>query len=849
MQPGYVTHHPTHRGVTVMINLQKALEADSFYPGQIIADGKIHRFKRDQNDKGESAWYVAHQNHSDKGEVFYVAVWGDWHEQGQERKYISSFTQTAGDRKKIEAQLVKAEKARRQEQERVWQESAEKSKIKWDALDPNSPLTAYCTRKKLSSLFGGRSALDPQSNGRAIYIPVSDLDGKIWGLQKILESGEKRFSPGTKKTGNFFVLGSAIKNEEIIYLAEGYATAASIHMALGRPVVCCFDAGNLEPVAKAIRSKFKEASFVICGDDDRFSETGNAGREKAEAAAKAVLGKAVFPIFKSTESRPTDFNDAHCLDGIDSVRLQILGVKPEVSRVIPLGFDEDTYYYITSSNEQIIPVTAAQHVENKFLNMMPVAYWESQFPGQKGPDYKRAASDLMEACRKRGQFKPSHVRGGGVWFEKKQGVVVNMGKSLLVNGKEAPLNSFPSRYIYRMASEIELHEKPLTVEECKSLTDILIMLRWKKPEFAQFLAGWLVVAPICGMLPWRPHLWLLGPPGAGKSWIMEHLIALLFGENKHYFQGNTTEAGIRQDIGSNAMPVIFDEFETDDEKSSQRVQSVLELIRQASSESEGSVTKGSSGGKSMQYRVRFSACVASVRLNLDREQDRTRFTVTELCRPDGDESTQFNRLQDALALLPLDFGARLFARSVSMAPTILENQKRFHNRLAQRYNARFGQQYGTLLAGYAALLSDECLSDVEIDGILDGINLVEESEIIHEKDEGDCAQYLLQKILKNVDSLSLGAKVDRSVSELIRIVIKDDIDAPTLSRYGMKIQDGFLVVAKKHPELSALFSGTKWVTGWSKALSSINGAKKGGVIRSGKNITRSIMLPLSELFL
>jgi putative DNA primase/helicase len=545
----------------------------------------------------------------------------------------------------------------------------------------------------------------------------------------------------------------------------------------------------------------------------------------------------------------SDWNDLHCLEGLEVVRNQIAGIQPEVSRVIPLGYYEDTFYYITSSNRQIIPVLSASHVETKFLSMMPMRYWESQYPGKIGPDYKKATGELMDACRSAGVFKPRRIRGGGVWFEEKHGVVVNLGKSLYVGGKNAELNSFKSKYTYTIAPDNEIHENPLTVDECAPLITILDSLRWKKPEFSKFLAGWLIAAPLCGMLPWRPHVWLLGPPGSGKSWIMEHLVAILFGENKTYVQGSTSEAGIRQSIGSDAMPVIFDEFETDDQKSSDRVRSILELIRQASSESEGSVVKGSAGGKSIQFQVRFSAMVASVRLNLEREQDRTRFTILELLRPDGDETKQFRELQEAIAKLPPDFGARLFSRSVRMAQVILANQKLFHVALSERYNARFGQQYGTLLAGYASLISDFVLGPEEIDGIIDSIDLSEESEIINERDEGDCLEFVMQKIIKGVD-LFQGGKVDRSVRELVMMAMEKSEERNTLSRYGFKFieKDQVLFVANKHPELSALFAGTKWLSGWRKALGGIDGAKpsKDPIWMNGMP-TRGILIPIDKV--
>ena len=58
----------------------------------------------------------------------------------------------------------------------------------------------------------------------------------------------------------------------------------------------------------------------------------NAGREKAEQAAREVGGHAVFPRFTATERGPdfTDWNDLHRARGLTAVRRQ---VEAELARV------------------------------------------------------------------------------------------------------------------------------------------------------------------------------------------------------------------------------------------------------------------------------------------------------------------------------------------------------------------------------------------------------------------------------------------------------------------------------------------------------------------------------------
>lgn len=167
-----------------------------------------------------------------------------------------------------------------------------------------------------------------------VLVPMHDADGVLWNVQciapaKPVGGTDKRYGPpgvkGGRKQGLWHVLGALPLPDAaggpsgapaVVLLAEGYATAASLHMATGYPVAVAFDAGNLLPVARALRVLCPAALLVVCGDDDADTEarTGtNPGRVKAMAAAKSVaskgLGLALFP--EGLPPGGSDFNDMH----------------------------------------------------------------------------------------------------------------------------------------------------------------------------------------------------------------------------------------------------------------------------------------------------------------------------------------------------------------------------------------------------------------------------------------------------------------------------------------------------------------------------------------------------------
>ena len=112
-------------------------------------------------------------------------------------------------------------------------------------------------------------------------------------------------------------------------IAEGFATAASIHEATGLPVVIAFNCGNLVSVAKAIRAWLPPARIVIAADDDHATE-GNPGLTKAREAADLIGATVAVPIFLETEARGTDFNDLAVLRGPEPVAEAIQAALAEV---------------------------------------------------------------------------------------------------------------------------------------------------------------------------------------------------------------------------------------------------------------------------------------------------------------------------------------------------------------------------------------------------------------------------------------------------------------------------------------------------------------------------------------
>lgn len=133
-----------------------------------------------------------------------------------------------------------------------------------------------------------------------LLVPLRDAAGTVWNVQIINKAGKKLFLKNGRKAGLFHFIGEPPVGASALCIAEGYSTAASINLATGWPVVVGIDAGNLPPVAVAVRGMFPEAVIIISADDD--SDTpGNPGLTKANQAAALVGAAVCIPNLKGVQ--------------------------------------------------------------------------------------------------------------------------------------------------------------------------------------------------------------------------------------------------------------------------------------------------------------------------------------------------------------------------------------------------------------------------------------------------------------------------------------------------------------------------------------------------------------------
>jgi len=171
---------------------------------------------------------------------------------------------------------------------------------------------SYLKKKGIQS-YGLRQA------GSLLIIPIS-IDGQLTSFQTIAPDGYKKFETGGAIKGGHHIIGDT--NCHNIIIGEGYATMATLHEATKYCSIVAFNAGNLKAVSENIHKRFPDKNIIIAADDDKWLSE-NVGLIKATEAAKSIHAFLIKPEFESLDSKPTDFNDLHALQGIDSVKKQI----------------------------------------------------------------------------------------------------------------------------------------------------------------------------------------------------------------------------------------------------------------------------------------------------------------------------------------------------------------------------------------------------------------------------------------------------------------------------------------------------------------------------------------------
>lgn len=254
-------------------------------PDQIHMDGKIHRFKSGTKGSGNKGgdkpgWYLVFGDGVPAGRFGCWRMGFDSPWRADVGRKLTPSEEMAHARRIAEAKAI-----RDAELERQHKVASDTVETIWESAQAAHPDHPYLTRKGIG-VHGARVTGD----GRLV-VPLYDQDGTLSSLQYIAHDGGKLYHPGGATGGKFWILGT-MDEPGTLYVAEGFATAATIHETTGRPCVVAFSASNLVPVTGTLREMHGATQdIVIVADHDQSG----VGQRYAEQASAKFGARMVMP--------------------------------------------------------------------------------------------------------------------------------------------------------------------------------------------------------------------------------------------------------------------------------------------------------------------------------------------------------------------------------------------------------------------------------------------------------------------------------------------------------------------------------------------------------------------------
>ena len=598
-------------------------------------------------------------------------------------------------------------------------------------------------------------------------------------------------------------------------------------------------AGGCSATERTDWSPLEGRDVIIWPDADRQKDKAGRiiewakqpGMKAALAIASRLPGARVLDVEeKAKVKNGWDLADA-IADGVDPLAF-IAAALPGAAAAgrhddglpfLALGHDAVAHYYMRRELRIPFAVARGAFTQSKLLEIAPLSWYgmRSEFVTKEGGLRVAQAQDYMTRLSlDAGGYDQTKLRGAGVWRDR-AGIILNDGLRLIaLDGSVRDYDDYKSDYIYIKSSVRfgSMSGPESTDEDGRALEELFKAQSWAEPSMAPLAMGWSLIAAFGGMLQWRPHIWVTGRKGSGKSWMLENLIAPLCGPFAHRGSGKDTEAGIRRSLNLDARPVILDEMEPKSQKAREKIGSILELARNASSDGSGVITMSSADGNAVTFVIRSCFAFASVQVPDEDAATASRIIRMEL-RTESDQEGKFAKCAALYAECMQD-PTRYTRRIYRALPRILQDIEW----LRGAYLGVFGEQrkidqFAPLLASAWAAQSTRTLEhdDDGREWLARWIEALATRAGDSLEDEDEFMRHLVASQIRIDDG------TQRTVAELlIASATGDDSAGASLSRHGIRIvtHDGYkgVAISTNSQHIRRILSGTTFESGYAAPL-------------------------------
>lgn len=638
-----------------------------------------------------------------------------------------------------------------------------------------------------------------------------------------------------------------------ILLVEGQKCAEAgkiIPGYISTAVYRAFDKTDLEPM--------RGRTVYYWFDPDT---SGRAKLKKFQEIAKE-MDIIVHPVHSPTGKPPGwDVSDAIGESwGIDKILEHIEGRSMEETAFIDSGFPfriigttANSVYFYTKETTQLMNYKKSSLNKGALMTLMPKQDWGASFQKPDGGTAWDSAIDwVLREAATAPIYNNSMIRGAGAFIDNGK-IVINNGNKIIIDKKEESLYDFNSKYTYEKKPVLPYtYKNPMNDTDSTELYDIIMSLDWVKPEHGAFVAGWLFLAPFSGALKWRPHIWISGTQGSGKSWILDNIVFPLLKSFNIPALGTSTIAGPRQAQGNSSLCMTIDEAESDTKNKAENVEGFLTIARQASSGVEGgsAILHGNQEGTGTEWRMQNMFMFASIGAVLKHGADKRRFNICLLKNPKRskieDRKNKFDNLEKKVEMITHVWSEAFYSRALNNMNETLKAIKIFKSQVSIILKSiPAGDQTGTLLAGAYMCTHDVAPLASECKIWLEQWNLTADANDSASAEEECIIEILSYKLEVSHEKYTIGSLIRYWFSEKgfigrdsndYQYSMNEDKVKLALETVGIKpiSRDGiYVLVAAKNRELRLILKDTPWKDNYIDILGRLHYCE-GGIVTGGK---------------
>lgn len=475
-----------------------------------------------------------------------------------------------------------------------------------------------------------------------------------------------------------------------------------------------------------VKERFDNVSVIKIPEDNYYIDKWDAADAVIDGWSSEDIEKFIFQNLYETEE-----------------------IDPQYFKAI--SHDHENFYFMSYRLGLVKPVKQ-ETITLGFLRVMaPREYWCNKYPptdGMKGLyDTDSAIEDIMLMALKTPYHETGKVRQTGAWEDDGR-YVFHYGSGLIVDGEKVGLFDFKTNNIYEKKGYLQFSEDGFKPIDMRKIATVIKRFSISSPQEKYLFLGWIIMSLLGGAFDWRPHIWLTGEAGSGKTSAIDFIKTIL-GAAVIKETGGSTEAGIRQRLKVSTLPVLIDELENMDDKTNKNLKAIKALIRQASSGSR--VSRGTADHSGIDFAVQSMFCVGSVSPQIAENADLTRFSIINfdksLTSTDGWIETE----KMIIETLTPEYLNEFKYFMVSNIKNIIE-----YTRMAlivfsdKKFNSRLSQQYSVLTMGaYICLKNGTEITKEGFEAFLTkNFNFNEQSKAGTVSAAEQCFSIVLQKIIE-----------------------------------------------------------------------------------------------------